>query len=334
MKIAILIDIEAAVPEDPQLEEGPDEVLTSVEFHVAETLRVLGHEVRIVPLTNQITQTADLLTQISPDLVFNLTEHYKGDRGMDKNIASLLDLLEFPYTGAGPTGLMLCRDKGLCKRVLSHHRIRVPGFIMLPVGKTRVPKRLQYPLIIKPGFEDGSDGISLASLVHNERDLAERVSRLHERMKQPAICEEFVEGREIYIGITGNKRLRAYSAREVRFSDSELGPSFATARVKLDESYRKKWGIQFTDAELSSELAKRAAHIGKRVYRLLHLRDYGRIDMRITRDYKIVFLEANPNPDLTMGDELAEAAQKDGVSYEQLVAHIVNLALRRHRTGG
>lgn len=331
MKIVLLIDEEAVCHEDPQFETGLDAFLSCVEYHVAETLRHLGHTVEIIPFAGDITAAIDALVGARSDLVFNLTEHYLGDRQMDRNVAALLELLNLPYTGAGPVGLMLCRDKGLCKRILSHHHVRVPKFTMLPPGKIRISKHLPYPLIVKPGFEDGSDGISLASLVHNSKDLAERVAMLHERMKQPVICEEYIEGREIYVAVTGNQRLRAYPAREVRFGGHSQGPRFATSRVKLDEAYREKWGIEFTDAQLPPELGERASRIAKRVYRLLHLQDYGRIDMRVTAENQLVVLEANPNPDLTMGDEVAEAAQNVGVPYDKLIAHIVNLAVRRTR---
>lgn len=331
MNIALLIDEEAFCPEDPQFETGPEEVLTTVEYHVAETLRELGHAVRVIPFRQDIAGPVAELSAACPDLVFNLTEHHRGDRRMDRNVAALLELLDLPYTGAGPVGLMLCRDKALCKRLLSHHHVHVPGFAVLHPGKTRVSKRLGYPLIVKPRFEDGSDGITLSSLVANERDLAERAALLHERMKQPVICEEYIAGREIYVGITGNRRLRVYPAREVRFGNGTQGPQFATSRVKMDDAYRAKWGIEFTAADLPPDLAVLAARTARRVYRVLHLRDYGRIDLRVTPEGRLVVLEANPNPDLTMGDELAEAARTAGVPYAKLIAHIVNLALRRHR---
>lgn len=329
MKVIVLIDPEAALPDDPDLRVGDEESRQEVEFHVTETLRELGHTTTVQPVLPSIPDTIHALMDASPDLVFNLTEHYLGDRRMDKNIAGVLDLLQLPYTGSGPDGLMLCRDKGLCKRLLAHRRIRVPNFVMIPPGQITVRKKLQFPVIVKPGFEDGSDGISLASLVDNEADMKERVAMLHERMKQPVICEEFIDGREIYIGMVGNQRVRAFPAREVRFGVSDHGPRFATAKVKRDEAYRQKWDISFTHAELPPELEERAARVGKRIFRMLQLRDYGRVDFRITPENELVFLEANPNPDLTMGDEVAEAADKAGLTYSQLIAHIVSLALRR-----
>jgi D-alanine-D-alanine ligase len=329
MRIALLIDPECVAEEDPQLENGYGKVAYQVEFHITETLRHQGHVVVVLAFEADAAKTINALTAIGPDLVFNLTEHVGGDRKKDQLIASILELLDVPYTGAGPTGLMLCRDKTLCKQLLSHHRVPVPRFVQLAPGRTAVPTGMQYPIIVKPGFEDGSDGISLASRVHNADELRARVEVVHERMKQPAICEEFIGGREIYVGITGNERLTAYPAREVKFSKAARGPQFATSRVKLDESYRKKWKVRFTDARLSGAMEQQAARISKQVYRILQLRDYGRIDMRLTPEGRFVVLEANPNPDLSMGDELAEAAEKAGVPFVTLIQRIVRHALKR-----
>lgn len=329
LRIAVLIDEEAFDPDDPHFQHGNEATIQTVEFHVAEALRLLGHQAEVIPCRTPIQQTLDALDATAPDLVFNLTEHFRGNRQMDRSIGAVLDLLGLPYTGSGPVGLMLCRDKALCKRLLSHYRIRVPNFATLPMGRIALRRNLRFPVIVKPALEDGSDGISLASLVESKADLRERAQMLHERMRQPVICEEYIRGREIYIGIVGNARLTAFPAREVRFADPGAGPHFATARVKRDEAYRKKWGIQFTHADLPTDLQERAARIGKRIYRLLNIRDYGRIDMRITQDHQIVFLEANPNPDLTMGDELAESAERAGVSYNQLIGRILGHARRR-----
>ena len=224
----------------------------------------------------------------------------------------------------------MCRDKAICKRLLSHHRIKVPNFTTLRLGQTRLPRKLDYPLIVKPVYEDGSDGISLASLVQNAVELEQRIKIIHERMHQPAICEEYIEGREIYIGIVGNDRLKVLPARELSFGNTgEGGPNFATARVKRDDAYRKKWGISYEHADLSEALQDKLARFSKRIYRLLYIRDYGRIDLRITDRDEIVFLEANPNPDLSQGDELAESAEKAGMEYTVLIQKIINLAKRR-----
>jgi D-alanine-D-alanine ligase len=331
MKIALLVDPESIVPEDPQFEGSYESLLTEVEFHIAETLRHAGHEAMALSFSSDVAETFTQLRAMAPDLIFNLTEHLGGSRQMDFHVAALLDMLKIPYTGSGPEGLMLCRDKGMCKRILSHHQFKVPNFITVPRGKRASTRRLRYPVVVKPVMEDGSDGISLASLVNTEEELRERVRYIHEHIKGAAICEEFIEGRELYVGILGNQRLQALPAREIRFGTSgSKGPVIATARVKQDEAYRKKWNISYTHADLPEALEKRVARVSKRIYRLMKLRDYGRIDLRVTPAGEVYCLEANPNPDLTAGDEIAEAAEKAGIEYDQLISRIVNLALRRY----
>jgi len=332
MNILMLTDLEAVPEEDPLLTAdtiGPE---SDMEYHVARGLRAIGHEVDVLPFGPSIAQNVEALGTRKPDLVFNLTEWFKGNRQMDAHIAALLDLLHLPYTGAGPIGLMMCRDKGVCKRILSHQRIRLPHFVTIPPGRSRPNARVIYPAIVKPLNEDGSDGISLASLVHDEEALIERVRMIHEQRKQPAICEAYIEGREIYVGIIGNTRLRAFAPREVVFGRTEDGgPNIATAKVKWDEAYRKKWGIQYVHAELEPDLERRIIRVCKRIYQYMQIRDYGRIDLRITPANEIEFLEANPNPNLAPDDELAEGAMKSGIEYPKLLDLIVKHALRRYR---
>lgn len=331
MRILMLTDPEPVPDDDPTLEAkviAPD---SAMEYNVARSLRALGHQTDIMPFGPDVAKNAEALIAHKPDLVFNLTEWFKGNRRMDAHIAALLELLGLPYTGASPIGLMLCRDKAACKRILGHHRIRLPHFITIPPGRRKPNARMIYPAIVKPLYEDGSDGISLASLVQDEAALVERVRMIHEQRKQPAICEAFIDGREIYVGIIGNERLRAFPPREVVFGRTdEGGPGIATARVKWDEKYREKWGIKYIHAELEPELERRIIRICKRIYQYMHIRDYGRIDLRITPDHEIHFLEANPNPNLAKDDELYEAAQKAGLSHPDFIDLIVKQALRRY----
>jgi len=332
MKIAVLIDLEAFHPEDPDLTGATDAICREMEFHVVEALRLLGHTVEVLPFGPDVQETISRLRRLAPDLVFNLTEHFRGDRRMDACIAGLLDLLGIPYTGSGPDGLLLCRDKATCKRILGHHHIRVPPFATVSPGRTRCPRHIGFPMVVKPQYEDGSDGISLASLVSNEQQAAERIRMIHHRLSQPAICEQFVKGREIYVGIIGNQRLHAFPPRELFFGRTDGdGPLIATARVKRDAEYRRKWQITYGHADLSPPLLKQVLRISKRIYRILRLRDYGRIDLRITHTGEIVFLEANPNPDLSYGEDLAEAAQQEGLEHTELVRRIVKLALARYQ---
>jgi len=330
MKIVVLVDPEMLPADDPMLEGKTKEVRQQTEYHVTDSLRQNGHEALPMAFDPDVVETIRQLRLAGPDLVFNLTEHFGGDRRKDVHIAAILDMLDLPFTGTGTTGLMLCRDKGLCKRLLSHHRIRVPDFAELPLGQIKLPRRLSFPLIVKPLWEDGSDGISMASLVRNEEELRERAQSIHERMKQPVICEEYVEGREIYVSVVGNEKLRALPARELKFGGTGEGaPTFATAKVKRDQAYRKKWDIRYEHAGLPREAEAKAARFSKRIYRLLQIRDYGRVDYRLTENGEIVFLEANANPDLSLEDELAESWAKAGKTYRELIGSIVSQARQR-----
>jgi D-alanine-D-alanine ligase len=330
LNITVLVD-GSAVPEDDREFTGYPETPTT-EHHVIQTLRDLGHEVSILPVEEDITEIVGVLSGRKPDLVFNLTEQFGGDRRFDKNIAALLEILDIPFTGSGAMGLMLCRDKGLCKQLLSLHKIRVPGFAFLPLNRAiRIAKTLRFPLVVKPAFEDSSEGISNASLAASIEALRERVQFVHERWQQAVIAEEYIEGRELYVSVLGNKKLVVLPIRECFFnSDETKGPQMATYRVKFNAEYRKKWNITFGFAELDPAVVKNVERICKRVYRVLQIRDYGRIDLRLTPDNKLVILEANPNPDIAYGEEVAESAHRAGISYEKLIARILQVALRRY----
>ena len=331
LSITLMMDQAWLPAGDPNLAAIALDGLT--ERHVAMTLRELGHQVRIVGVGHDVQEIVAALTDTPPDIVFNLTEQFRDDRRLDMHVAGLLELMGLPFTGSGSAGLMLCRDKGLCKQLLSLHKIRCPSFALFPPGRRpRVGRRLKYPLIIKPQYEDASDGIFRASIVGSETELTERVRLVHERYDQVAIAEEYVEGRELYVGVLGNKRLLAFPAREIHFGSATAGgPSIATRRVKSDAAYRDKWGIEYRFADLSDSLAAEVSHVCKRVYRLLQLQDYGRIDLRVTADNRINILEVNANPEIAYGEDFAEAAEKAGVGYGRLIDRILKLALRRHK---
>ena len=226
---------------------------------------------------------------------------------------------------------MLCRDKRLCKQLLGVHKIRVPNFVSLPWNrKIRISKKIHYPLVVKPALADGSEGISNASLVFTEEALRQRADFIHARWDQDAIAEEYIDGRELYVTVLGNKQLKVFPARECLFgTDNENGPCLATYRVKWNDAYRQRWNINFGFAELDEETNKRIQRICKKAFRTLHLRDYARIDLRLRPDGKIYILEANPNPDLAYGEEVAEAAEKAGCTYGKLIAQIISQTLKR-----
>lgn len=329
LHITVLADAAEIPAHDPDFQETEKD---TTEYNVIQTLRKMGHRVTIRGFDGPIEDMIREFAEQKPDLIFNLTEQFEGDRLFDKNIAALLELLHLPYTGTDPLGLMLCRDKRLCKQLLSHHKIRVPAFYSFPLNKKiRIPKNLHFPLVVKPAFEDGSEGIAQASLVTTPQALEERIQFVHSRFAQPVVAEEYIEGREFYVAILGNQQLTILPTRECVFPVQE-GPSLLTYRLKWNKKYQQKRNIEFTFAQIEPKIQKKIDRICKKVYRILHLQDYGRIDLRLTPENKVVILEVNPNPDVAYGEEVAEAAEKAGLPYEQFINRIIRLALKRYRS--
>lgn len=329
ISVTVLVD-EATLPiGDTAL---PYHKKQSTEFHIVKVLGELGHKVSIVGVWDQVEPVIKQIKDHSPDVVFNLTETFRNNRWLDKNIAGLLELLDIPFTGASSTGLVLTRNKAVCKQILSTRKIRVPAFFTLfPGRKIRTPRNIRFPLVVKPLLEDGSEGISNASLVKNIEELKVRSEWVHETFQQPVIVEEFIDGKELYISVIGNKRLKVLPFRELRFNDPEnKGPVMATSRVKWNEKYQKKWNITFGFAEnINEKVVEKIVRVCKKAFHLLYIRDYGRIDLRVTSDNRIVILEANSNPDLNYFDEVAESARKINITFPQLINSILNSALKR-----
>jgi len=302
----------------------------AAEAHVIDALKQLGHEVRTLGVWDEAALIVDEIKANPPDIVFNLTEHFNEISAYDRNVVGLLEMMAVPYTGSSPTGLTLCKNKGMAKELLAYHKIRVPNFAVYSPGATiKRPSRLKFPLFIKPAEEEASYGISLDSFVEDDASFEERIRFVHERMNQPALAEEYIEGREIYVSLLGNDRLRVFPFREVIFNAMPEGqPKFSTFKAKWDDAYRKRRGIQNVFAEpFPDGTGQRIANICKSVYRALRIRGYGRIDLRVTPAGEIVVLEANPNPNLDRADEFAQSAMKAGMSFPRLVQRILTLAL-------
>jgi len=329
-KVLVLCDCGGTPPADQDFSRELKTEDWAAEAHVIDALNKLGHEVRMIGVYDEPGLIIDEVKAHPPDVVFNLTEHFNDRSAYDRNVAGLLEMLDVRYTGAGSTGLTLCKNKGMAKEILAYHRIRVPDSAVFPPGAAiKRPRRLTFPLFIKPLKEEASYGISQDSFVENDQAFEERVRFIHERMNQEALAEEYIDGRELYVSILGNGRLRVFPFREVIFSEIPEGrPRFSTFKAKWDEAYRKKWGIQNIFAEaLPNGMPKRIARICTKVYRVLRIRGYGRIDLRVTPEGEIVILEANPNPNLDREDEFAQSAMKAGFAYEALIQRILRLAL-------
>lgn len=304
------------------------------EYDVVTACRRLGHEVRSLGIQSDLAVLGRAIEEWRPHIVFNLLEEFDGEAVMDYNVVSYLELLKLPYTGCSPRGMMLARDKGLSKKILSYHRIRVPDFAVFPRRRPiKRPARLKFPLFVKSLVEEASLGIAQASIVDDDEKLKERVSFIHERIGTDAIAEQYIEGRELYVGVLGNRRLRVFPIWELKFTKaSDDVPLIATAKVKFDLRYQKKIGVVTCEAtDLAPEVAQRIVKLSKRIYRNLSLEGYARIDMRMTPDGGVYVLEANPNPQLACGEDFAEPARAVGLSYEALIQRIIDLGLRRAR---
>ena len=325
--VAMLVDAEIGeisqsgrfVPERGSMEE---KILAALRGHYP--------RVAVVPFGPDIGATVAELRKLTPRVVFNLTEWFDGDRKQDRAIAGLLEMMKLPYTGTGPTGLQLCRDKGLSNHLVAAAGVDVPCSFSLAHADRVENQELPFPLFVKPQCGDGSDGISKASLVRTPLELHRQVRALRSRFTCPVVCQEFVPGRDIYVGIIGNEPRVLAATEMVIGSKKAAAPRFATYRLKNDGAYRTKWRVSYRLAELPPRVVRKVRDFSTRVFHALELRDYARLDFRLTDEGRLVFIEANPNPDLTpqtLGQNLCFA----GIEYHRLIPLIVETARRRYR---
>jgi D-alanine-D-alanine ligase len=332
LRILVLMDPRLLPPDSLEGHTEQQINVWKTEYDVVSTLRTAGHEVRPLGVYDELKLIRDEIENWKPHVVFSLLEHFHGDVMYDQNVASLLELMRIPYTGCKSRGLVLARGKDLSKTLVHYHRISVPAFAVFPMGrKVRRPPRLALPLIVKSVSEDASIAISQASVVDSDEKLAERVAFIHQRVGTAAIAEQYIEGRELYVGVLGNDRLRVLPVWELEFSNMAAGAwHIATEKVKHDTGYQERRGIlQGPAKDLSPELYARIQRTAKRIYRTLELDGYARIDFRLAADGTLYFLEANPNPEIAESQEFATAALHDGISYPELLHRIVALGMQR-----
>jgi D-alanine-D-alanine ligase len=302
------------------------------DYDVVVNLKQLGHEVQSLGIEDELRPIRSMVRAFKPNLVFNLVESFAGLGELDQHVVSYLELLRQPYTGCNPRGLVLARGKALSKKLLAYHRIRTPGFAVFPMGrKVRRPPKLALPVIVKSLIEEASAGIAQASVVDTDEKLAERVAFVHENVGTDAIAEQYIEGRELYVGVLGNQRLTVLPTWELRFENMPPGSAaIATERAKKDVATQERWGLESGPAvDLPEDVQRRIGHLTKRIYRILGLDGYARVDYRLSPDGQLYFLEANPNCEIAEHEELAESAEAAGIAYPQLIQRIVNLGLRR-----
>jgi D-alanine-D-alanine ligase len=316
----------------PRHTKGVDvrEAEWKMEFDVIETLKEMGHDVRIRGVHDDLSGIRPTAASFNPHIVFNLLEAFAGVATFDQNVVSYLELLRLAYTGCNPRGLILARDKALSKKLLAFHRVPVPGFTVVRMGRKPVlPRKLGYPLIVKSLFFESSTGISQASVVENDEQLARRVAFVHEHLGMAAIVEQFIDGRELYVGVIGNERLEVFPVWEMSFAGmSDNRWRIATERVKWSARYQKRHNIMTDKADLPPATLDTINRIAKRTYRALDLNGYARIDIRLDGEGRPFVIDVNPNPNLAYGEDFAESAEQAGTSYERLLERIIGLGLR------
>ena len=303
------------------------------EYDVVSTLREMGHEVRPLGVQHDLGVIRQTVDEWKPHIAFNLLEEFSGVAVYDQNVVSYLELLKVPYSGCNPRGLMLARDKGVAKKILYYHRISIPEFVTVPLGRSvKRPKELAFPLIVKSVSEEASLGISQASIVDDDGKLQDRVRFIHQSVGTGALVERYVEGRELYVGVMGNRRLQVFPVWELdmsRLPDEDR--KIATARVKWSRSYQKKYGVRSRAAADLTESQRQVLHdMAKRVYGSLGLNGYARIDFRLDSAGQFYVLEANPNPQIAKAEDFSNSAQEAGFPYPALLQRILDLGLRWH----
>jgi len=298
------------------------------EYDVTTTLRKSGHDVRCMGVLDSLTELRSAIADWKPDVVFNLLEEFNGIVTYDQHVVAFLELMRQPYTGCNPRGLLLSRDKSLCKQLLTFHRIPTPQFAVFARGaRIHVPRKLQFPLFVKSTVEDASLGIAQASVVDDLAKLKERIEFVHSQVGSDALVEEFVEGRELYVGVMGNDRLTRLPVWEMVFgSMPDSLPAIATRKVKWDKRYQAKYGITTRAAEdLPPAVLATLDKLSRRIYRALGLSGYARMDFRVRPDGQVYVLEANANPNLEAAEDFAESARAAGVGYDELLEKIMGL---------
>jgi D-alanine-D-alanine ligase len=302
------------------------------EYDVLKTIRDdLGHDVHVLGVKDDLAGIRQANDEFKPHIAFNLMEAFHEVGTFDQNVVSYLELLRLPYTGCNPRGMLLARDKALSKKLLHYHRVLVPEFGVVPRGrKPRPSKRLTFPMIVKPLTQESSIGISQASVVDDAAKLTERVQFIHESIATDAIIEQFVEGRELYCGVIGNQRAQVLPVWEMTFGNMPEGQHrIATERVKWSPKYQKKMGVDTAAAkDLPPGAADLVQHVTRRVYKVLELSGYARIDLRLDGTGRVFVLEANPNPQIARTEDFAESAKAAGLAYPALLQKILTTGMR------
>jgi D-alanine-D-alanine ligase len=330
LRIIVLVHDDLIPPDTLEGVEVKEKAAWRTEYDVVSTLRDLGHEVWPVGVGSELGPIREAISKNQPHVVFNLLEQFDGYPLFVQHVIGYLELKKQKYTGCNPHGLTLTHDKALTNKILSYHRIHVPRFAIFPLNrKVERPNRLNFPLFVKSVTDDGSAGIAQASIVRDDEKLKERVEFIHRQNQTHAIAEQYISGREIYVGVIGNEKLQAYTPWELVMPNLPEGAAnIATGKVKWDVEYQKKIGLKTQPAKLDAKTKKDFEKLSKRIYRILGLSGYARVDYRLTEDGRIYVLEVNPNPQIAHNEDFADSAEHCGVKYRALLQKILTLGMR------
>jgi D-alanine-D-alanine ligase len=330
LRVILLADEDLLPRGDLNDFSGKERELRKTEFDVRDAIESLGHEIYSIGVSDDLSTIRGAIDAHKPHIAFNLMEEFGGIAHFDAHVVSYLELRKQPYTGCNPRGLMLARDKALTKKILAYHGLKVPGFAIFPQRRSlRRAHGLRFPLFVKSLTEEGSVGISSGSIVHDEKKLTERVAFIHRTTQSTALAEEFIDGREIYVGVMGNDRLTVLPPWEFAMTKKGDGrPLIASSRAKWDPEYQREVGLKTGPADLSRRSRQNLAKASREIYRLLGMSGYARLDYRVTDAEDAYLLEANPNPQIAKDEDFALSAKHDGVDYPELIEELMRFGMR------
>ncbi len=331
LRVLCLLHSHLVPPDDVSGLSDKQRWLIEMELALIQNLKDLGHEARVLGVHEELSPIRQQIAEHKPHVVWNALTHFHDVATYDAHVVSYLELQKQPYTGCNPRGIVLAGDKALSKKVLSFHRIPVPAFVQYPIRARaiRLPKRMQFPVIVKSAVEHGSTGIAQASVVHDDQGLKERVEFVHRTLQTSAVAEQFIAGRELTVSVLGNERLQVFQPWELWFENlPDRSEAIQTSRVKWDDEYAAKIGARTGPARgLSAEQTEEIQRIAKRAYRALDLSGFARIDMRMDEQGRPFVIEANCNPDLTPGEDFPASAETAGLDYPHLIQKILTLGI-------
>jgi D-alanine-D-alanine ligase len=345
LRVTILYDVEET--DEKEVETAGDKVVPLVCEQVEQVLTKRGHQVKRLVAEPEIRDLVSQIMKDDSDLIFNLCESLGGISQYEQHVAALLEVLHKRFTGAGSIGLTLAQDKELSKKIFQFHSIRYPKFSCMDAGKVEWSDELNFPLFLKPLNEDASIGIDSGSIVNNVKELIERISYIQTEFNAPTLIEEFIEGRELYIGVLGNDSPEALPILEWDFSKMPKGtPQIASSEAKWDEESAYKDAPEVFPVDIPEPVYAKIQETAIQAFKSLKLRDYGRVDMRLRHvvkdtgtkssdeeadldSWEFFVIEVNPNPYLDEKSELAMAARKHGLNYPDLIEKIIEMAMER-----